>query len=161
MRAPLVVVVAAAFLGLFGSLHAGCTRQCQDPSNCIRTCDCIDDSANGRRISCPMAFQCNVDEGTCDPEYATRSCDDICQTFASRDVCGGRICRNERDCDRPVLCTTKDAQGAVVSAFDCAPVFECDLNVGVCEAAASLSEAEICASQQCAGQALSAASASR
>ena len=138
----------ALALSLLLSVMVGeaCTRECSSSAGCVRDCDCIDDSANGRRIACPVAFTCDPVEKVCDAQYNDLTCDQICESFAARDLCQSTACTENAQCARPVLCAVVNADGTQGQAFDCTPnQIICLVDEGVCAPDFALSDAQICA----------------
>jgi hypothetical protein len=127
-------------------------RQCSDDSFCIRECEC-ESSATGDVIACPVRFSCDIDAEVCEDDYTELSCEEICQTFAARDLCGSVRCSTEADCVRSVTCNQFDPNtGQLVGSFDCQRAFTCDAVALACEAGYSLvTDDQIC--QECAAAA--------
>jgi hypothetical protein len=127
-------------------------RQCTDDSFCIRECEC-ESSATGDVIICPVRFSCDIDAEVCEDAYTEQSCDDICQTFAARDLCGSVRCTSEADCVRSVACNQFDPNtGAVVGTFACQRAFTCDAVALACEVGfTTVNDDQLC--QECAAAA--------
>ena len=139
-------IVGLMLLALSCLSGAGCRRQCATSANCVRECDCVDDSQNGRRLACPVTFTCDVKQELCAPEYDALSCNQICEKFAARDHCGAVLCSKDADCQRSVLCAVKNADGTQGQAFDCKPPgLTCVIDEGICVKDAQKTDAEICA----------------
>lgn len=151
-RARSALVVAGS-LGLLAGLLSGSScapKQCEDDSYCVRTCECTS-SASGASFDCPVQFAC-AENDLCETAYNEASCDDLCQQFASRDLCGSKRCENENDCVREALCNAFDPNtGMIIETFSCQSVFACDPEVFACEAAyVATSDDQLC--QACAAQ---------
>lgn len=147
-------LLVAGSLGVIAALasSSSCTppKQCEDDSYCVRTCTCTS-SATGQSFDCPVQFACGENE-LCETAYGESSCDDLCQQFAARDLCGSKRCENENDCVREVLCNAYDPNtGQLIETFTCQSIFACDPEVFACEAAyVTTTDDALC--QACAAQ---------
>lgn len=123
-------------------------RQCKTYEHCQRSCDCYDNS-NNTSVTCPIAFDCDVQNEVCADDY-TMTCDEICGRYAARSACGSKTCVDEGDCVRRALCdAVHPTTGALVCTYTCDVTFGCDAEAGVCDAAFMLEDAQICASGLC------------
>jgi hypothetical protein len=145
------LLVAALLCALVAS---ACARKCRNADHCERACECRATTSD-RVVACNVFFTCDVATETCHPDFANKTCDEICQEFAAPDeqgdtLCGRRRCTIDTDCDRTETCTQTapgpDGNPQVVASFECTvDVFRCDTGIGFCEEAASASQATICA----------------
>lgn len=150
------LLTAALAWALVGS---ACARKCRNADHCERQCECRATTSD-RVIACNVFFTCDVEIETCHPDFANKTCDQICQEFAAPDaegntLCGRRRCAIDTDCDRTEVCaaTTPGPDGQPqTTSFDCTlDDFRCDTAIGFCEEAASMSADEVC--RACATQA--------
>ena len=114
---------AIAMLSL-ALLASACGKKCKTAAGCVRTCNCTD-SSQGKTFPCPMTFNCDDETETCDPMH-DKSCDEICDKYASVNACG-RQCVNDAQCLFPCDCPT--TTGSVY----CEVPFSCDESIGVCD----------------------------
>lgn len=137
------------WLALFVVLasSSACKQRCLKAANCIRTCDCLNDETD-QRLSCPVAFRCEGETGTCEDAYDQDSCEKICADYAATARCGVARCASDAECTKLLSCPNLDAQGNPNGQFrDCTFSFVCELDKAEsCDPASTLPDAELCAS---------------
>lgn len=128
---------------------AGCTsRQCVSHENCLRSCSCTDTTTN-LVSECPVFFDCDVENRVCSDDYSM-SCDEICGRYAARERCGSKVCVDDLDCGRQVVCEAYNSQtGALACTYTCDLTFGCDQTAGTCDILFGLEDVQLCASQLC------------
>ncbi len=132
MRPLFLAVLLLAGAGLLGA--AGCAKRCESAEGCQRSCQCTD-ADEGTTYACPMTFNCDTENGVCDPMHG-KSCDEICATYAANDACG-RQCTKDGQC--LLRCTCELEEGASIV---CEQPFACEIDVGVCEPSHALTDCE-------------------
>lgn len=134
------ILCMAAFLPF---ISTGCDKQCESADGCKRTCTCTD-KANAVTFACDMIFNCDPESKTCDPMHG-KSCDEICEAYASYNACG-RQCEENAHC--VLRCTCETQTGQLV----CEQPYACDKKRGVCEEAHRTTTCEgLCQSAACSG----------
>lgn len=136
-----VIAVAASSTTL-----TSCEQRCEKAANCLRKCDCLNSETN-QQLSCPIAFRCEGDTGTCEDAYNNFSCEQICADYAATARCGVARCATDDECTRVLSCANVDANGQPNGQFrDCTFTFACELDKGEsCEPASSSADAVLCA----------------
>jgi hypothetical protein len=140
-RALLLAFLGAAALWLCGS---ACDRPCQQASNCVRECSCLN-SVTDTRIACPLAFRCEREQRRCEDAFAEMGCDEMCERYASRGLCGTERCRADDECRKFISCPVLNDFGEPSGLFrDCTLNFVCDVQAESCDPASTLDDFSLC-----------------
>ena len=130
------------FLFVLMTIGSGCfPRECEQHSNCIKSCDCLDTTTQ-TNTSCGMTFLCEVENKSCEAAY-DMDCTEFCQTYAAKGVCGSKRCTLDSECLRSVTCTVTDSAGNSQD-IPCSQQFSCDNDLEVCETAYILDDLSFC-----------------
>ena len=134
----LIALASAPFI-----LGSSCmSKPCIDATDCVRECSCEFASTN-ENYGCNISYQCDVATDQCEASYNELTCDDICEQYARRSLCGSQRCSADSNCARTVDCQITYDDGTT-EAITCSHDSTCDSETQLCDETFSLDDASFC-----------------